>query len=166
MGFRLFFEGIRMKKALKIIVVALAVLFVVAQFIRPDYSDPPIVPGQEMASSMEVPGEVAAIFERSCVDCHSNKTTYPWYSQIAPVSWWLKNHINEGRHELNTSEWGTYTDRKKSKKLEEICEQVEAREMPLPSYTWIHRDSFLSEDDLRTICDWTNAERAKIPTAQ
>ncbi len=155
-----------MKKALKIVVVALAVLFVFAQFIRPDYSNPPIVPEQEMASSMEVPAEVSAIFERSCIDCHTSKTTYPWYSQVAPVSWWLKNHINEGRHELNMSEWGTYPDRKKSKKLEEICEQVESREMPLPSYTWIHRDSLLSDEDIKTICDWTKAERAKIPTAQ
>jgi hypothetical protein len=155
-----------MKKALKIGAVALAVLFVIAQFIRPDYSEPPIVPEQELAATTEVPGNVSAIFERSCNDCHTSKTTYPWYSQITPVSWWLKNHIDEGRHELNMSEWGTYSDSKKSKKLEEICEQVETREMPLPSYTWVHRDSFLSENDIRTLCDWSKAERAKIPATQ
>ena len=155
-----------MKKALKIVAAVFAVLFVVAQFIRPDYSDPPIVPGQELDATTEVPGNVAAILERSCRDCHTNKTNYPWYSQISPVSWWLKDHINEGRRELNLSEWGTYADRKKSKKLEEICEQVEAREMPLPSYTWVHRDSLLSEGDIRTLCDWSKAEQAKIPNAQ
>ena len=155
-----------MKKALKIGLLAITVLFVIAQFIRPDYSNPPIVPEQELAATTEVPGNVAAIFERSCNDCHTSRTTYPWYSQIAPVSWWLKDHINDGRHELNMSEWGTYSERKQSKKLEEICEQVETREMPLPSYTWVHRDSSLSEDDIKTLCDWTKAGRAKIPAAQ
>lgn len=155
-----------MKKVLKIVVVAVAVIFAAAQFIRPDYSNPTIVPEQELAATTDVPGDVAAIFERSCNDCHTNKTVYPWYSQISPVSWWLKDHINEGRHELNISEWGTYSDRKKSKKLEEVCEQVEAREMPLPSYTWVHRDSFLTEADIKTLCDWSKAEMAKIPAAQ
>ena len=82
--------------------------------------------------------------------------------QISPVSWWLKNHINEGRRELNVSEFGTYADKKKGRKLHEICEQVE-KEMPLPSYLWIHRDATLSDNDIKVLCDWAESERAKYP---
>ena len=96
------------------------------------------------------------------LDCHTNTTTYPWYSQIAPASWFLANHIRDGRKELNLSVWNTYSDKKKSKKLEEVCEQVEQGDMPLPSYLWIHRDAALKEGEARILCDWANAERAKI----
>lgn len=158
-------DEVDMKKALKIALIVIVVLLVVAQFIRPDFTNPPVVAEQQLVANTEVPGDVAAIMQRSCSDCHSNTTVYPWYSQISPVSWWLKDHINDGRRELNFSEWGTYPARKKAKKLEEVCEQVQAHEMPLPSYTWIHRDSFLSEADIKTICDWTTSERAKVETA-
>lgn len=154
-----------MKRAIKIAVVALAILFVIAQFFRPDLSNPPIGQGQDLGSAVNVPEDVHSILQRSCNDCHSNNTAYPWYSQISPMSWWLKGHIDDGRRELNFSEWGTYSVQKRAKKLEEICEQVEAREMPLPSYTWVHRDAPLSDAEIKTLCEWTKAESAKMPAA-
>jgi hypothetical protein len=152
-----------MKKALKIVVVVVVVLLVLIQFVRPDRTNPPIDPAEALEASMQVPADVRMVLNRSCADCHSNATTYPWYSNISPVSWFLANHINEGRRELNFSVWNTYADRKKAKKLEEICDQVRAGEMPLPSYLWIHRDAELSDSDRPLLCDWANAERAKIP---
>lgn len=151
-----------MKKVLKIIAILLVAALVVIQFFRPDRTIPPIVAADTMLVSMQVPSQVDAILERSCNDCHSYKTVYPWYSNVAPVSWWLSDHISEGRRELNMSVWNTYSPKKKAKKLEEICEQVESGEMPLPSYLLIHRDVALKEGESARICEWADAERAKI----
>jgi len=151
-----------MKKALKIIVIVGVIAFIGIQFIRPDFTNPPVVEADTLEASMQVPEQVDAILNRSCVDCHTNKTVYPWYSKIAPVSWWLGNHISEGRRELNMSVWNTYSPKKKANKLNEICEQVESGEMPLPSYLWIHRYAVLKEGETKTLCDWANAEKAKI----
>jgi hypothetical protein len=152
-----------MKKALKIVALILFVGFVVIQFIRPDLTNPPVVASETIESSMQIPENVQKILTTSCKDCHSNETNYPLYSKIQPSGWFLKDHIDEGRSNLNFSVWNTYETRKKKRKLEEICEQVEIKEMPLPSYLWIHWDAKLSESDTKTLCDWAKAESAKIP---
>ena len=151
------------KKVIKIVVIVLVVAFVIAQFVRPDRSNPPIDPSQTLEVSMQVPDNIEAILSRSCADCHTHRTYYPWYSNVAPASWFLANHVKEGRRELDFSVWATYSAKKKSKKLEEICEQVKQNEMPVPSYLWIHRDASLTDADRNLLCDWANAERAQIP---
>ena len=151
-----------MRKAIKIVIVLLAVAFVVAQFIRPSFTNPPEVAGQTIEASANVPENVNAVLTRSCSDCHSNRTVYPWYSKISPVSWWLAKHIEDGRKELNISEWGTYSAKKQKHKLEEVCEMVNTGEMPLPSYLWAHFDAKLSEDEKKMLCDWAREEGAKI----
>ena len=151
-----------MKKILQIAAILLVAAFIVIQFIRPDQTNPPVVAAESIQSSIAIPENVSSILARSCADCHTNTTKYPWYSQIAPASWFLANHVRDGRKELNLSVWNTYTDKKKSHKLEELCEQVEQGAMPLPSYLWIHHDAALKEGEARILCDWANAERAKI----
>ena len=151
-----------MKKILKIVLIVLAVAFVIAQFIRPDQANPAINPAETVEASVQVPDNVEAILKRSCNDCHTNTTTYPWYSQISPFSWFLNNHIQDGRRELNWSVWNTYAAKKKSHKLEEVCEQVKTGEMPLPSYLWIHRDAVLQDGDANILCDWANQVRQTI----
>ena len=86
--------------------------------------------------------------------------------KVTPVNWYLANHINEGRRHLNFSVWNTYDKKKKGKKLEEVCEQLDAGEMPLPSYLWIHHDAKLSDDQKKALCDWAKAEGAKVAAAQ
>src|SRR5687767_11731420 len=152
-----------MKKFLKIAVLLAVVVIIALQFIRPSFTNPAIVAGRAIEDSIPVPAEVQMVLSRSCNDCHSNKTLYPWYSQISPFSWFLAGHIEDGRRELNFSEWNTYSDTKKARKLEEICELVEAGGMPLPSYLWIHRDAMLTSDQRKLICDWAKAERSKFP---
>lgn len=137
--------------------------FIAIQLIRPTFSNPTIVAGQTVEDSANVPAEVQMVLSRSCNDCHSNKTVYPWYSQITPFNWFLADHITEGRAELNFSEWGTYSNKKKIHKLEEVCEMVEGGAMPLPSYLWIHRDAALSADQKKLLCDWASTEKAKLP---
>ncbi len=151
-----------MKKALKMVAVLVFAGFLLAQFFRPDRANPAVVQVETLYASTAVPADVQAVLARSCSDCHSNETAYPWYSNVSPFSWFLADHIEHGRRELNFSVWNTYTAAQKTKKLEEICEQVEARTMPLPSYLWIHRNAALNDSDVKLLCDWATAEKAVI----
>jgi len=154
-----------MKKLLKILAVLVVVVFVAIQFRRPSFTNPPLVAGQSIEETIHVPAEVQVVISRSCNDCHSNKTLYPWYSKVSPASWFLAGHISEGRAELNFSEWGTYSIEKKQRKLEEICEMVEKGAMPLPSYLWIHFDAELAPSQRVMLCEWTRSEAAKLDGA-
>ena len=150
-------------RIVKIVLICLAIAFVLIQFVRIDRSNPPVVSENSIEAAVNVPADIEQIFGRSCNDCHSNKTVYPWYTQVAPVSWWLRNHIDDGRRELNLNEFATYAARKQDRKLEEVCDQVKSGEMPLPSYLIVHGGAALSEQDKQVICDWTAVERAKLP---
>jgi hypothetical protein len=152
------------RSVLKWVVIILVVSFVLIQFIRPARTNPPINPSQSIEASLQLSPQAAAIFNRSCNDCHSNKTVWPWYTNVAPVSWFLANHVNDGRRAMNLSEWGGYDKDKQSRRLRGMCEQVQAGEMPLSTYTPLHPGSKLSGDDVKTICDWANAEHARIST--
>src|SRR6476659_7483588 len=125
----------KLLRVLKWVIVALAVIFVGIQFIRPARTNPAIDPSQTVEAHVQVTPEVSSILARSCNDCHSNKTVWPWYTNVAPVSWWLTNHVNEGRHDMNLSEWGSYDKDKQSRRLRDMCEQVEDGDMPLSTYT-------------------------------
>lgn len=98
-----------------------------------------------------VPPVIQNKIEVSCYDCHSNNTKYPWYNRIQPAAWFLEDHIKEGRDELNFNEWGNYSDRRKNSKLRSIISQIEDDEMPLDSYTLIHRDAKFSESEKKEI---------------
>ena len=151
-----------LKKILKITVIVLAIAFIGAQFFRPDFSNPNVVQAETIAAATTVPSDVQEILTRSCNDCHSNETAYPWYARVTPFNWFLADHIEHGRHELNFSVWNTYSKEKKMRKLEEICEQVDLGSMPLPSYLWIHRDAVLTKVDADLLCGWSRVERERI----
>lgn len=102
-----------------------------------------------------VPSNVMAILKNSCFDCHSNATSYPWYASVQPLSLWINHHVNEGKEELNFSEFGKYRIAKQHHKLDEIAEQVEEGEMPISSYTLIHKSAKLSEEQKKLIVDWS-----------
>ncbi|WP_345970092.1 MULTISPECIES: heme-binding domain-containing protein [Sulfurimonas] len=104
---------------------------------------------------LEAPEEVLAILKRSCFDCHSNHTTFPWYSSVAPVSWFTKMHVKEGREHMNFSTWASYDDEKKAKYLDKIPKAIKSK-MPLPSYLIMHADAKLSEDDKKVLTDWAS----------
>ena len=150
------------KKLLKISLAVVIVALVVIQFFSVDKTNPPIVDAETLEAAVSVPPDISLIIGRSCNDCHSNKTIYPWYSHIQPSGWFLRDHVDHGRSHLNFSVFNTYEPKKKAHKLEEVCEMMESRAMPLPSYLWLHRDAVLSDSDAKALCDWANAERAKI----
>jgi hypothetical protein len=152
----------KVKTVLKVLAVLLVFALVVIQFFGIDKSSPATVQADTIGAAVTVPANVNAILEKSCNDCHTNSTVYPWYANVQPFGWFLKNHIDDGRRHLNLSQFGTYASNRKVKKLEEMCEQVQKREMPLPSYLWIHRDSVLSDADIQTLCSWTEEAKAKF----
>ncbi len=151
-----------MRKVLKIIAVLVVVAFISVQFYRPDRANPPTIQAETLEATTDVPENVAQILTRSCNDCHSNQTVYPWYSNVSPFSWLLAEHVEEGRRELNFSAWNTYSGKKKRHKLDETCEQVTSAAMPHSQYLWLHGDAQLSEEDKKILCDWAETEKAKI----
>ncbi|MEO6051246.1 MAG: heme-binding domain-containing protein [Pyrinomonadaceae bacterium] len=151
-----------MKKIVKVFCVAILAGLVVIQFFGIDKTNPPVVQGETLESAVSVSPDASQIMVRSCNDCHTNTTIFPWYTYVQPVGWFMKNHIDDGRRKLNFSVFNTYPVKKKAKKLEEICEQVESKEMPLPSYLWIHRPAVLSESEAKALCDWAKQEKDKI----
>lgn len=142
-------------------VIALVAL-IAAQFYRPAKTNPSFEASQAIESHLQVTPQVSAILDRSCNDCHSNKTRWPWYSHVAPVSWFVIDHVNEGRDNMNFSQWDKYTRRDADALLRQICREVRAGVMPLSSYTPLHPGSKLSADDIKAICEWTDAERARL----
>jgi len=150
-----------MKKAIKFTVIILAVAFLAIQFFQIDKANSPINESETMEAVLAVPPDVKLILGKSCNDCHTNKTIYPWYAYIQPAGWFLKSHIDDGKRHLNFSVFATYDAKKRAKKLEEICEQVTSAEMPLPSYTWIHRDAVLTESERTAVCDWTKTVKSE-----
>jgi hypothetical protein len=128
----------------KKIILSLFVILLAMQLIRIDKTNPPVVSSKDFINVTHPSKEVEALLTTACYDCHSNTTQYPWYTNVAPVSWWLKNHINEGREHLNFSEWNDYDAEQKAHKVEEMIEEIKEGEMPLSSYTITHSDANLS----------------------
>ena len=125
------------------------------QLVRPDRTNPPVDASHGIEANLDVPADVRAIFERSCRDCHTHRTTWPWYSQVAPVSWLVAGHVRDGRRFLDLDEWTKYDANKSRAKLDQICENVSSGHMPIASYRPMHPGAKLSRGDVRTICEWT-----------
>ncbi|WP_297815038.1 heme-binding domain-containing protein [uncultured Polaribacter sp.] len=146
---------INKKTVLKILVA----LLVIIQFFGIDKTTTPVNESKDFVSVTNPPVKVATIIKTSCYDCHSNQTNYPWYTNIAPVSWWIGHHIEEGREHLDFSNWGDYSKKKADHKLEEFYEEVEEGEMPLTSYTSLHGEAKLSEEDKALLIAWVKTLR-------
>lgn len=138
-----------------IIFLAIGIIALI-QVIRIDTVNPEVIPGSDYLMMTKASPEIADILKTSCYDCHSLETNYPWYSQIAPVSWFLKKHINEGREHLNFSKWAEYSIEKQMSKSKECIEEIEGGEMPLKSYTIIHSDARLTAGTRQALIDWFN----------
>jgi len=143
-------------------VIVLVVLFLGIQLMRPARSNPAVDESQTIEARTQMTPQVKAIFERSCNDCHSNKTVWPWYTNVAPISWWIAGHINEARQMMNLSEWAKLDRDHQDRKLRQICDEVTDGGMPLPSYLPMHPKAKLSDQDKKTLCDWTSAERQRL----
>lgn len=140
-----------MKNWQKILLVLLLV-FVFMQLVPVDRSVPVVDKKQDFRIVQNPPAYMQELIVAACYDCHSYETKYPWYASIAPISFWLRGHINNGRKALNFSTWATETD--KDHKLEECAEEIEANKMPLKSYTWTHPKAQLTADQKKRLAEW------------
>ncbi|MFZ5439092.1 MAG: heme-binding domain-containing protein [Myxococcota bacterium] len=137
-----------MKKLLPKMFLGLAALLLLAQVIRPEKTNPPVT------GDVGAPPEVAAVLRRACYDCHSNETKWPWYSNVAPISWLVVRDVNEGRKHLNFSEWQAYEPGRRAHKLEETEGEVAEGEMPMAIYVPLHPEAKLSEADKQLLIEW------------
>mgnify|MGYP002682569051 CR=1 FL=1 len=149
-------------KKIKIILVVLIVLFIIIQFIPAGIPRNKPEDEKSIAKSSLVTGQVLNQLKKSCFDCHSDQTKLPWYAKIAPSSWLLSGHINEGKSHLNFSEWEDYSRREKIGLLEAIKDEVEPGNMPLKSYLLIHRDARLDSEKISLLSKWTSETSDKI----
>jgi hypothetical protein len=150
------------RATLKRSAIVIAVVAVGLQFTTPDHANPPIDGTQTVEAMTAVPPEVSALFSRSCKDCHSNETNWRWYTYVAPISWFTVGHVNDGRAELNLSEWGRYSARMKETRLKAICAQCRGGTMPISSYAFVHREAKLSPGDVKLICEWSESAREQL----
>ena len=134
-------------------------LFVSIQLIRPARTNPLVDQSHTLEAVVFVPPKIESILQRACDDCHSDLTRWPWYSNVAPVSWFVIDHVDSGRRHVNFSEWlrrdtknpAEYT----RERFQAMCRQMQTGDMPLTSYLLVHRTAKLSQDDIETICQWT-----------
>jgi hypothetical protein len=149
-------------KILKWSAVSLVAVLVVIQLIRPDRTNPMVDASRTLQAKIQVPADVDAILKRSCNDCHSYETRWPWYSNVAPASWLLASDVNEGREHMNFSDWALYDTDDAEDLFEEIADEVRKGGMPLSSYTFLHGEAKLTEEDKRRIIDWAQAEHRRL----
>ena len=150
-----------MNKKIKIFLLIFLGAFIVIQFFHPakNINTRPEAIAKDISTVFPIPDSVKNILQTSCYDCHSNNTKYPWYAGIQPGAWWLNDHIEEGKKELNFNEFASFKIRRQYKKLEEIIKEVEEDEMPLSSYILIHTDAKLSSEHKKTLTNWAKNMR-------
>ena len=152
-----------MKRIVKWFLAAVLAAAAVLQFFNPALTNPPVAPGEDMMASNAPPAEVAALLHNACYDCHSYTTVWPWYSHLAPVSWFVNGHVNDAREAINFSVWPHDDAYKVGKRWSKISRRVKDGSMPLASYTWMHPASRLTQEQRKQLSDWAakEAERGK-----
>ena len=148
-------------KYLKKIGIGLILVMILIQFFPGEQPETSQNNPGDIHNEIEIEQDISKLLKTACYDCHSNETVYPWYSGIAPVSWLVNHDVEEGRDELNFSEWANYSLRRKNHKLEEVIELVEEGEMPIPIYTITHSDAKLSQEEIKLLVKW--AKDAMVP---
>lgn len=144
------------------ILLVLLLALVAIQFFRPTRNNGTVTGPNDFTKVVQVPEQVMTILNVSCMDCHSNHTEYPWYTNIQPIGWWMQHHVDEGREELNFSEFKNYPVKKQKHKLHECEEMIEENEMPLSSYTMMHSDAVLNETQKKVLIDWIHTAMASL----
>jgi hypothetical protein len=148
-----------MRKIIKWVGIAIPIILIGIQFIQPERTNPPVDQSKTIFASLNVPPEVRAILERSCFDCHSNNTSWPWYSHVAPTSWLVASDVKSGRSRINFSTWGDYDETRQISKLDMISQMVTDDKMPLKTYRLMHPKAALSKAEVDQISMW--AEKAQ-----
>ena len=133
-----------MKMAKKIIFWTL-LAFALIQFFPIDRTNKPVDSAANFVDARKAPEKISTLLKNACYDCHSNETVYPKYAFIAPVSWSVKSHVNEGREHLNFSIWETYNKDLKKNMITKSIQTIQSKAMPMPGYIVYHKEANLSE---------------------
>jgi len=138
------------------VLFGIAVFFVVIQVIRPARTNPPVIPSRSLQAHVDVPPEVLSVLKRSCYDCHSNSTVWPWYSNVAPVSWYVIRDVNIGRSHINLQDWEAQINEQEAKEhLGLVCKLVREGRMPPADYRTMHKGTDVSASETAAICAWS-----------
>ena len=151
-----------MKKTLIIIIAALFFVFIVIQFFPPKMNDNLVNPQNDIVFKLEIPTAVKKKIVDACYDCHSNKTVYPFYNRIAPVSWLLARDIRNAKEHMNFSEWANYDKKTQIKLLSKICDELKAGEMPLKMYVFMHSKAVFNPKEINDVCQWTEQASEQV----
>jgi hypothetical protein len=143
------------------LLVVVSLVFVGLQFLGPSRTNPPVDRAQSLHAKAPIPQEVRGILDRSCWSCHSNETRWPWYGYVAPMSWLVVGHVEDGRSVLNFTQWD-YSPEEGADLMDSVCTQVKRGRMPLREYTWMHPSSKLSEADVKALCAWSGDTADKL----
>jgi hypothetical protein len=141
-------------KLLRKILLGLLVMLILIQFIQTPRNKSNELRSTDLTKTFSVPQDVLNILKTACYDCHSNNTNYPWYSKVQPLGWLLANHIKEGKAELNFNEFGSYSMRRQTSKLNAIANSIKDGSMPLGSYILLHKNARLSDEENASLIDW------------
>jgi len=139
--------------------MAVGALLLLAQFVPVTHDNAPSDRAQSFFNIEPLPLEVHGILQRSCNDCHSNDTSWPWYSYVAPASWMIAHDVHQARGKMNFSEWGSYGAKKRDHAIEEICNEILDDDMPDNKYTLLHRSARLTQQEREAVCTWTGSPR-------
>ena len=149
-----------MNAVVKYVLIGLAVLVIAAQFVPVDRANPPV------SGVVDAPEQVMQTLRRSCWDCHSNETDWPWYGYVAPMSWRLSEHVREGREHVNFTAWNSYDADDLEEIYEEIADEIREHGMPLKDYLLAHRDAMLTGADRDRLVTWAESAREALPGRQ
>lgn len=154
-----------MWKSLGAVGIASIVIFGLMQIVGPGTHDLPVNPSKSIKAELNMPPDVQHIVDRSCRDCHTEHTYWRWYTHIAPVSWLTAADVNTARDHMNMSEWANYPKKKQAKLLHHICEMVQKDKMPLWYYKPWHPNSYLTQQDVTRLCNWTRSAEKQLATS-
>ena len=144
----------------KVVIFSLLVFLVGIQIFQPRRTNPTRVPSRSLLAHVHVPEGVYSALIRSCGDCHSNETRWPWYSHVAPLSWVITDDVNEGRRHMNFEDWEALQDPKQANdRLVGICEEIKKKGMPPFSYRLVHEPLGLKPAEISLICSWSQSFR-------
>ena len=140
----------------KWLLVGLIVVFALIQLIQPNRTNPPVIPSRSLEAHVEVPPEVLTVMKRSCYDCHSSSTVWPWYSRVAPVSWYVAHDVNGARRHVNLQDWEAQINEQEGKEhLGLICKEVREGDMPPADYRFMHKGTDVSPAETAAVCAWS-----------
>jgi hypothetical protein len=153
-----------MKIRLKWVLAGAALAMATLQLTNPARTNPPIQPGRQLTDAAGPPSDMMRVLRAACYDCHSQETQWPWYSRVAPVSWLVVDHVNEGRRHLNFSDWPNDDPRRAAKYWNRVADQISSGDMPLPSYARIHSPARLTAEQRTALAAWAEQQARRLQT--